>query len=444
LKDTICALSTVPGRGAIAVIRVSGPDVPFIYRKLTRLDNLPEPRYSHLVTLFDKDGNVIDRALCVYFKAPYSYTGEDMLEFYTHGGFIIPDILLRTLYFYGARQAEPGEFTKRAFLSGKMDLIQAEAVNDIINARTEEQFKKALSNLKGNLTGELEPVLELIKRILMEIEARIEFEEDVGPLDRDKVNRYFAEIREELVSIKKRAQSGRYIIEGVKVVIVGKVNAGKSTLFNSILGKERSIVTPYAGTTRDIVHEEVEIHGIPVRFIDTAGIRDSADPVERMGIERTKEALKDADFAILVEDAVSIVKGEIWKFKPEIPFIKVASKIDLVPASQRIKIPEEYLMVSAKYGEGMDDFIKKLEESIKEHFYRSDAVILKSRELAIIEGVMDEIEKARALFESNIEEMELVSYHLNQAYRKQMEIFGYMDMPEEVLNSIFKDFCIGK
>ena len=444
MKDTICAISTAPGRGAIAVIRISGPDAPLLYRKLTHSDTLPRPRVSHLVTLFDKEGSIIDRALCVYFKAPHSYTGEDMIEFYTHGGFIIPDVLLRTLYFYGARQAEPGEFTKRAFLSGKMDLLQAEAVNDIINARTEEQFRKALSKLKGNLSRELEPVLELIKRALMEIEARIEFEEDVGPLDRKKVNDYFSRIISKLEEIKKRAESGRYLSEGVKVVIFGKVNVGKSTLFNSILGKERSIVTPYAGTTRDIVHEEVEISGIPVRFIDTAGIRSPSDPVEKIGVERTKKAIEEADFAIFVEDAVSIIKGKAREANYNIPFIKVANKIDLVPLSDREKIPEEYIKVSAKYGEGMDGLLKKLENKIKENFYRNDAVILKSREIAIIEGVMDEIEKAKSLFEKDIEELELVSYHLNQAYRKQMEIFGYLDMPEEVLNSIFKDFCIGK
>lgn len=444
MKDTICALSTPSGKGAIAIVRISGPDVAEVYKKLTGKQNLPKPRYLRLEKIFDKDGNLIDRCLVAYFKGPRSYTGEDMLELYTHGGYVVPDLILRTLYFYGIRQAERGEFTKRAFLSGKMDLLQAESVNDIVNAKTEEQFKKALFKLRGDLSLELKPVFDIIKRILMEIEARIEFEEDVGPLDRKKVNILFEDVIGKLNEIKDRAEKGRYLDEGVKIAIYGKVNVGKSTLFNYILGNERSIVTPYAGTTRDIVHEEVEISGIPVRFIDTAGMRNSSDPVERIGIERAKKVLKEADFIIFVEDALKILSEKSDEIDFDVPFIKVANKIDLLKEEERREIPEGYIKVSAKYGDGMDALIKEIENRIKKYFYREDAITLKSREISIIEGVLSEVKNAKKLLEDNIEELELISYHLNEANKRYNDIFGYLDMPEEVLNSIFKDFCIGK
>ena len=444
MRDTICALSTPVGRGAIAIIRVSGPDVIDVYRKLTHKHTPPKPRYAHLVSLFDREGHLIDRGLCVFFKSPNSYTGEDMAEFYTHGGYIIPDLVLKTLYFYGIRQASPGEFTKRAFLSGKMDLLEAESVNEIINARTEEQFKRSLFALKGNLKRELDPILEIIKSILMEIEARIEFEEDVGPLDREKVLSLFVELEEKLNEIIKRAKKGRYLSLGVQVAIVGSVNVGKSTLFNYILGKERSIVTPYAGTTRDTVHEEVEISGLPVRFIDTAGIREAQDPVEKIGIERSKKALKEADFAIFVEDATNLIQGKTKDLDFRIPFIKVANKIDLLNEKDRKKVPGDYIMVSAKYGDGMDTLIKELEKQVKSHFYAKDSIILKSREMGLIEGVLSEIKEAKKLFERNIDELELISYHLYEAEKRYRDIFGYIDMPEKVLDEIFKDFCIGK
>lgn len=444
MKDTICALSTAPGKGAISIVRISGPDALHLYHRLTRSNTLPKPRVSHLVTLFDREGNIIDRALCVYFKAPYSYTGEDVIEFYTHGGFVVPNLLLKALYFYGARQAEPGEFTKRAFLSGKIDLLQADAINDIINAKTEEQFKKAFLKLRGRLSKELEPILDLIKKILLEIEARIEFEDDVGPLDVRKIEDYFLQIERDLEKIRERAKSGRYIQEGIKIVIVGRVNVGKSTLFNAFVKKERAIVTPHAGTTRDVIHEEIEILGIPVRFLDTAGIRNSSDPIEKIGIERTMEAIEEADFVIIVEDAESLLKGESTDIRCEKPCIKVANKIDLLSLKDRNRIPEDYLQVSAKYGEGLDKLLHRLQKEIKDNFYRNDAIILKSRELALVESVIEEVRKARRLFEDSCEELEIISYHLNEAYKKYREIFGYFDISEEVLNSIFKDFCIGK
>ncbi len=440
MKDTICALATAPGRGAIAIIRVSGPDVLSIYKKITRTSSLPEPRKFYLKNLYDKEGKTIDKGLVVFFKSPNSYTGEDMLEFHVHGGNIVSSLLIKTLILYGARMAEPGEFTKRAFLNGKMDLLQAEAVDEIISAKTELQYRKALSKLKGKLSRDLEPVLELIKRILMEIEARIEFEDDVGPLDRAKVGTYFEELEGKINDIINRAKGGKFIQNGIKVVIYGKTNVGKSTLFNKILGEERAIVTPYAGTTRDVVHEEVDIAGIPVRFIDTAGIRDAKDPVEKIGIERTRNALKEADIIIYVREP----GDERHSLNVDKPIIYVLNKIDLLGESSKDELYDAEVPVSALTGEGMDKLIDRLQREIKERFYSENAIILKARELAILEDVKKEICDAKRLLEEGIDEIELVSFHLNEAYRKHRELLGFGELPEEVLNSIFENFCIGK
>ncbi len=440
MKDTICALATAPGRGAIAIVRVSGPDSLFLYRKITKSSSLPKPRVFTLKNFYDTDGEVIDKGLVVFFKSPNSYTGEDMLEFHVHGGNIVSSLLIKTLILHGARMAEPGEFTKRAFLNGKMDLLQAEAVDEIISAKTELQYRKALSKLKGKLSRELEPVLELIKRILMEIEARIEFEDDVGPLDRNKVKTYFEELEGKINDIINRAKGGKFIQNGIKVVIYGKTNVGKSTLFNKILGEERAIVTPYAGTTRDVVHEEVDIAGIPVRFIDTAGIRDAKDPVEKIGIERTRNALKEADIIIYVREP----GDERHSLNVDKPIIYVLNKIDLLGESSKDELYDAEVPVSALTGEGMDKLIDRLQKEIKERFYRENAVILKARELAILEDVKKEVGDAKRLLEERIDEIELVSFHLNEAYRKHRELLGFGELPEEVLNSIFENFCIGK
>ncbi len=440
MKDTICALATPPGRGAIAIVRVSGPRALELYKKITKSSSLPQHRVFSLKNLYDTKGRVIDRGLVVFFKSPYSYTGEDMLEFHVHGGSIVSSLLIKTLLMHGARMAEPGEFTKRAFLNGKMDLLQAEAVNEMISAKTELQYRKALSKLKGKLSRELEPVLELIRRILMEIEARIEFEEDTGPLDRAKIGMYFKELEEKIREITERAERGRFIQNGIKVVIYGKTNVGKSTLFNRILGEERAIVTPFEGTTRDILHEELDIAGIPVKFIDTAGIRDTEDPVEKIGIERTKRALEDADVIIYVREADK--KREFLNVDK--PVIYVLNKIDLIKGSLAGVLKEDEIPVSALTGEGIDKLIDRLQKEIKERFYHENAIILKARELAILEDVKKEIHDARKLFEEEIEELELVSFHLNEAYRKHKELLGFGELPEEVLNSIFENFCIGK
>ncbi len=442
MSDTICALSTAPGKGAIAIVRVSGPEVLRIYREITQTSSLPVPRIFHLKSLYNRKGELIDRGLVVYFKAPASYTGEDMLEFHVHGGSIVPSLLIETILSLGIRMAEPGEFTKRAFLNGKMDLLQAEAVDEVISAKTELQYRKALSKLKGKLSHEFEPALELIKRILMEIEARIEFEEDSGPLDRKKVTEYFNELNELITDMTERAKKGKFIRDGLNIVIYGKTNVGKSTLFNRILGKERAIVTPYEGTTRDLVHEEVDIAGIPVRFVDTAGLREAKDPVEKIGIELTQKALDNADIIIYVQDTNKGMDSDIKD--TDKPVIKVLNKIDILPQTELQTSGGNVIMVSALLGQGIDKLLKRIEREVREKFYLKDAVILRARELAILEDALSEIKEAKKLFDEGIEKLELVSFHLNEAYRKHRELLGFGELPEKVLNEIFENFCIGK
>ncbi len=445
MRDTICAISTPPGRGGIAVIRISGSKALYIARKLFKDQSPLSPRRAYLRDLFDSTGRLIDRGIILYFKSPNSYTGEDVIEIHTHGGYIVPGKILNELIAQGSRLAVKGEFTKRAFLNGKIDLLQAEAVNEIISAKTELQYQKSLEKITGKLREKFAPIFEQINNILLDLEAYIEFEEDTGQLDRNKFRTSLEDVIEKAGNMLERAEQGLFIKNGINIAIIGRVNVGKSSLFNAILGYERAIVTPYEGTTRDIIQEEISIEGIPVRLHDTAGHRETSDFVEKIGIEFSKKALSSANIVLFVSDASRGISNAEKNFYNgiNVPSLFVLNKTDLAGQDLLNHLEAEIIPVSALTGKGIDLLISKIAELIKTYYSSEDSYMLNNRETALLQTVISDLLESLKLFNNN-KEPELVSFHINEALKSLNEIFGYGNLPEEILNAIFNKFCIGK
>ena len=301
MSETIAALATPPGRGAIAIVRVSGPDVRAIAARIVPSVRL-RPRYAHYSTIVDEQGEEIDRGVAIFSAQPHSYTGEDTLELQIHGSPMVVREVLRALLALGARLAEPGEFTRRAFMHGKMDLHAAAAVADVIDAETRSAARAALANLGGGLASEVNALRARMTAIVEDCSGAVDFPEEVPDPDRAHVLRELDAIVAELHRLQRDGEVGRLVREGVTVAIVGPPNAGKSSLLNALLGEERAIVSEIAGTTRDTIEESIAIDGVRVRLVDTAGIREHADRLEAAGIQRSQLALESARIALLVLD----------------------------------------------------------------------------------------------------------------------------------------------
>ncbi|HXO17380.1 MAG TPA: tRNA uridine-5-carboxymethylaminomethyl(34) synthesis GTPase MnmE [Candidatus Dormibacteraeota bacterium] len=301
-RETIAAIATPPGKGAIAVVRVSGPEVPELARRLVRTTSPLRARVATYSTILDERGETLDRGLAILFPEPHSYTGEAMLELQIHGSPVAAREVVRALLACGARLAQPGEFTRRAFLNGKMDLGAAAAVADVIDAETRSSMRAALANLGGGLADEVRRLRATLSRVLEELAGAIDFPEEVPEPDRGELARRLAPLRAGLERLVHDGELGRLVREGISVAIVGPPNAGKSSLLNALLGTERAIVSEVSGTTRDTIEEAVSVDGVPVRLVDTAGIREHADRLEAAGIERTRRALEAARIALVVVD----------------------------------------------------------------------------------------------------------------------------------------------
>jgi len=352
-EETIAAVATPPGEGGIGIIRVSGsqafPIAERIFQRAraTQHPTAPRPRgttgglESHRIyfgTIRDPEtGEVLDRALLLTFRAPHSYTGEDVVEFSCHGSPLLLRRVLQLIWREGARPAQPGEFTQRAFLNGKLDLAQAEAVADLIRARTESQLRAALYLHEGALSRTIRQLSDALLALLAQVEATIDFSEEIGELDRDAFATELNELQKQLEHLLRRAQSGRLLREGVRVAIVGRPNVGKSSLLNTLLGEERAIVTPIPGTTRDLIEEAFQIQGVPIVVLDTAGLREHPDPVEQIGIERTRRAVEHADLLLVVcdlsEGLTEADRAILATLPADKPRIMVWNKADLVPVS---------------------------------------------------------------------------------------------------------------
>ena len=451
--DTIVALSTPPGRSGIGVIRISGESALELTRSLLRDPVFdPEPNRVTLRSIVDPDtGEMIDRALVTFFKAPHSYTGEDVLEISCHGS---PPLLLRvldSLLFFGARTADPGEFTLRAVANGCLSLTQAEAVRDLIEAQTHAAVRQAARQLGGELSERLQPIKDALLEIIVPLESSLEFVEDDLP---EEIARGIAEKLSALsTEVERMAESfrrGRLLKEGLRVALVGRPNVGKSSIFNKLLSSDRSIVTDIPGTTRDTISEVINLEGIPVLITDTAGVRSATDRIEQLGIDRTRRAIADADLIVAIVDGSQPLTDEDKKIVGEASesFCVVAlNKSDLesfcINDAEQIVENPVLVPVSAKTGSGLDKLCGEIIKPFSANYLDEGGfVITSARHYDLLRRTGDALQSSGSLVRHGASE-ELILAGLYEALRYLGEITGETT-PEAILSQIFSTFCIGK
>lgn len=444
LPDTIAAVATAPGRGGIGVIRVSGSGLAAFVQALT--GKIPEPRMAGFGRFRDAKGAVIDEGITLYFPSPQSFTGEDVIELQGHGGPVVLQLLLARCIELGARLAEPGEFSRRAFLNGKMDLAQAEAVADLIDATTAAAARSALRSLSGAFSNELHLLSDQLIDLRMLVEATLDFpEEEIDFLEKANAFERLACIRADLERLIDRASQGALLRSGMNVVLVGQPNVGKSSLLNALAGEERAIVTEIAGTTRDAVRETIQLEGIPVHVVDTAGLRSTDDPVERLGVDRTWREIERADVIVRLVDArIGMVCSdrEIDRQLPgSIPRVTVYNKIDLVGgvAARIVEDDVPVLRVSVKLGMGLDLLRDELLRVVGWHATSEEVPLARERHLVSLRAALAHVCEAgeRGL------QLELFAEELRLAHECIGEITGEFSS-EDLLGVIFSRFCIGK
>jgi tRNA modification GTPase len=444
VADTIAAIATAPGAGGIGIVRVSGQACQSIANGI--LGHCPEPRQAAYLAFNDASNTLIDRGIAIYYPTPHSYTGEDVLELQAHGGTALMQLLLARCLELGARQAEPGEFTRRAYLNDKIDLAQAEAVADVINAATAEAARSAVRSLSGDFSQSIHALLDKLINLRLYIEACLDFpEEEIDFIAQGGVATKLAAISEELQSVFYRAKQGNLLREGIQVVLIGQPNVGKSSLLNQLAGEEMAIVTPIAGTTRDLIKSAIQINGVPLYIIDTAGLRDTVDEVEQQGIARTWRALESADIALLLVDAAHGIgqneKSILDRLPSILPKIWIHNKIDLNDKVAKIDIEagEKHIYLSAKTGEGLTLLRQHLLESIGWQAPGEGVFMARSRHLVALNLVRENLALASQL----LGQPELVAEELRLGQEALNTITGKFT-PDDLLGEIFSRFCIGK
>ena len=449
-NETIAALATPIGRGGIGIIRISGASTLCIAEKI--IGFVPRPRYATLSAFRDFDGSLIDKGIALYFPKPHSFTGEDILELQGHGGPIIMDRLLKSTIKAGARLAWPGEFSERAFLNNKIDLVQAEAVADLINATSEQAARSAVRSLQGEFSQKISVLVNNLIELRMYIEAAIDFpKEEIDFLTDSILQEKLEKLLENIQEIEKTAKQGTILREGIIVVIAGEPNVGKSSLLNLLSGQETAIVTNIAGTTRDILRESICIDGIPIHMLDTAGLRVTEDIVEKEGVRRTKKAIEQADLILLMVDISQTsprgikdtLTGLFSENKNCIPIIIVENKIDLVkekPSKERCDYTR--IKLSVKTGAGIDILKEHLKEVVGFATTNENDFIARSRHC-------DAIRRSKIFLQSAYRQLtqqkayELAAEDLFQAQQVLTEITGEFTS-DDLLRKIFSEFCIGK
>ena len=451
--DTIAAVATAPGQAGVGIVRVSGPGAGAIAERI--LGFRPKPRYAHFGAFHDPDGEVLDEGIGLFFPNPHSFTGEDVFELQGHGGTVILDMLLRSVCALGARLARPGEFSERAFLNDKLDLAQAEAIADLIESSSEQAARCAVRSLQGAFSRRIDELVAGLTNLRIYVEAAIDFpEEEIDFLADGKVAADLQALRSDLATILTEAQQGSILRDGMRVVIAGRPNAGKSSLLNALAGREAAIVTAIEGTTRDVLREHIQIDGMPLHIIDTAGLRDSPDEVERIGIARAWEEIRQADRILLMVDATTTTETEphaIWpdfidQLPASAPVTVIRNKVDLsgesVGLSPGSNTQAPVIRLAARSADGLETLREHLKQCMGYASSTEGGFLARRRHL-------DALEKARDLLDQGQQQLagygagELLAEDLRAAQDTLGEITGAMTA-DDLLGKIFGSFCIGK
>lgn len=447
--DTIAAIATAPGRGAIAIVRMSGREALDVASRVVPDFATHAPRVAHLASVrHPTEGTLLDEALVTQFLHPHSYTGEDVVEISVHGGALVPALVLSALIAAGARQALPGEFTRRAVANGRMDLLQAEAVADLIDARSRMAHRVALVQLEGGLSrravGLRDAILDLEALIAYDIDFP---EEDEGSVDRNRITYALARTLSALDELLATGDTGEMLREGALVVIGGAPNAGKSSLFNALVGRERAIVTDIAGTTRDAIEAAVELRGWPVRLVDTAGLRESTDIIERLGIEISERYLANADVMLLCAehtDELDLLISRAGRIASAV-IIPVLTKADLRARAVAVE-PAGAVGVSALTGAGLDLLIERISLQLSERFgsgVGEAPLLTRERHRDAVTAARAELSAFGKAWEKNDPPSSVAAIHLREAAHHLGELIGSIDV-EDVLGRVFSSFCVGK
>ncbi len=447
-NDVIAAIATPPGRGGIGIVRVSGPDLSSIVTGI--VGRALPPRSATLAMFRDGEGHPLDQGIAVWFPAPFSYTGESVLELHGHGGLSVLSLLLHRCLDLGARLAEPGEFTQRAFLNGKIDLAQAEGVADLIEAATGTAARAAARSLTGVFSREIEALLEALVELRSLTEASLDFpDEDIDFIRAADATGKLTALRERLSSIRARAHQGALLREGLVVVLAGAPNVGKSSLLNQLAGDDIAIVTAVPGTTRDAVRTSVEIHGIPLHIVDTAGLRDASDPVEQIGIERAWSAIAQADLALIVIDAREARAAAdariVARLPAALPRIILHNKIDLAGCAARREDEggAHEVWLSAKTGEGIELLRHAILDLVGAHEDMEGTFLARARHLRALQDADAHLAAAAVYLNAVAPPLELFAEELRQAHGSISTITGEFTA-DDLLGEIFGRFCIGK
>ena len=455
--DVIASISTAPGIGGIGIVRMSGEkcfDVLnkiFIPKKQEKIENIKgyTIKYGHIV----ENNEIIDEVLVSYFKAPRSYTEENMCEINTHGGNVIIRKILDLCLKNGANMAEPGEFTKRAFLNGRIDLVQAESVADIIDAKSEKEVKAGMKQLEGVLSKKIKEIKQEILDVMVNVDVSIDYPEyDVEDVTNKQISDMLNSVQKKLENLEKSFDNGKLIKEGIKTAIIGKPNAGKSSLLNAILKEDRAIVTEYEGTTRDTIEEFVTIEGIPLKLIDTAGIREAKDEVEKIGIKKSKEIAEEADLVIAIFDSskeLSREDEEILKIIKNKKAIILLNKSDLNSElndddKKFTSVTPNIIKISALKGEGLENLYKLISKmyNLEEINLDNDAIITNLRQKNLITKAIENLKKTRKTLEKNMP-IDIIAIYMKEILENLGSITGEV-VTDDIINEIFSKFCLGK
>jgi len=445
-NDTIAAIATASGQGGVGIIRISGPRSALIAEKISGL--CPRPRFAHYGPFKDAEQNIVDSGLTLYFSKPNSFTGEDVVELHAHGGPVVLDVLLKEILQHDVRPARAGEFTERAFLNDKIDLAQAEAIADLIAADSEQAARAAMRSMQGEFSAVILQLVEELIQLRIYVESALDFpEEEIDFLADSAIADNLKKVQQKLSEVKKSAQQGRLLKEGMTVVIAGKPNAGKSSLLNQLAGQESAIVTDMPGTTRDILREHIQIDGLPLHIIDTAGLRESEDVIEQEGVKRAKQVIENADRILYVVDINDEEKAPLEELINEVPghigVTTVYNKIDkLEHAAEVIDAADTEIYLSAKTGSGIDLLKQHLKNCMGYQQKKEGQFIARRRHLDAIDAAEVHLELA----DENLHKKkagELLAEELRFAQQALSSITGEFSS-DDLLGRIFADFCIGK